>query len=168
MLRLAHHSDIEAVFAIYMHESVIPYLGYDPMPLEDFRPLFTELVKSRSFFVMERDGRVKGFCRASWHPGRAAHVAYLETLAVSADERGSGLARQLIEQVISELQRQGVLRVELMVEADNPRALAFYKKLGFQHEGTLRAAYKRSHEEDYIDELFLAKLLAPLRTKNMA
>ena len=162
MLRLADYSDIEAVFAIYMHESVIPYLSYDPMPLEEFRSLFTELVKSHSFFVMERDGQVKGFCRATRHPGRAAHVGYLGTFAVSVDERGSGLAKQLMEQVISTLQRKGVLRVELMVEADNSRALAFYKKLGFQHEGTLKAAYKRSHEEKYVDELFLGKLLDPL------
>jgi ribosomal protein S18 acetylase RimI-like enzyme len=162
MLRLADSSDIEAVFAIYMHEKVIPYLGYDPMPLEEFRPVFSELVKSHSFFVMERDGQVKGFCHAPRHPGRAAHVAQLGPFAVSVDKQGSGLAKELIEQVISKLQGQGVLRVELMVEADNARALAFYKKLGFQHEGTLKAAYKRSHEENYVDELFLAKLLGPL------
>jgi putative acetyltransferase len=149
-----------------MHESVVPYLGYDPMPLEEFRPLFAELVESRSFFVMERNGQVKGFCRASRHRGRAAHAAYLETFAIAVDERGSGLARQLMEQVINQLEGQGVLRIELMVEADSPRALAFYKKLGFQHEGTLKAAYKRSHEGEYVDELFLAKLLAPLPMKS--
>lgn len=164
-MRLADYSDIEAVFAIYMHESAIPYLGYDPMPLEEFRPVFTELVKSHSFFIMEHDGQVKGFCHAPRFPGRQAHVAHLGPFAVSVDEQGSGLAKELIEQVISKLQEQGVVRVELMVEADNARALAFYEKLGFQHEGTLKAAYKRSHEENYVDELYMARLLGPLRMR---
>lgn len=31
--RLATAEDLEAVHAIYMHEDVVPFLGFDPMPL---------------------------------------------------------------------------------------------------------------------------------------
>ena len=68
----------------------------------------------------------------------------------------------MMNEVIENLKAQGVLRVELMLEADNPRALAFYEKLGFEHEGTLKAAYKRSDQIQYIDELFLGMLLSPI------
>ena len=163
-LRLARDSDLESVFAIYMHEDVIPFLGYDPMSRDEFRPVFRELVASESFYVVESAGEILGFCRATRQPGRARHVAYLGTLAVSPKARGTGLAKQLLEAVIERVRGEGVLRVELMLEDDNPRALAFYRKLGFEHEGTLRSAYKRAHQAHYVNELMMGKLLAPLPT----
>lgn len=71
-------------------------------------------------------------------------------------EQGQGLAKKIIEQVIRILRADGVPRVELMPEADNLRARAFYEKLGFEHEGRLRAAYKRGNEDVYVDELLIA------------
>jgi putative acetyltransferase len=162
MRRLATDLDFESVYSIYMHEEVIPFLGYDPMTRDAFQPIFASLVASKCFYVAEIDGVVKGFYRASRYEGRARHVAYLGTLAIAPEEKGAGLASRMITEAIDELAGQGALRVELMLEADNPRALAFYKKLGFVHEGTMRAAYKRSNEAHYTDELFLAKLLKPL------
>lgn len=49
-----------------------------------------------------------------------------------------------------------------MLETDNPRAFAFYSKLGFKQEGLMRAAYKRSTDAHYMDGIFMAKLLADL------
>lgn len=160
--RLANEQDFEAVHALYMHEAVVPYLGLDPLPAEAFRPHFNELLATRRFHVVERDGRLRGFYRTSRHGGRAAHVAYLATLAVAPELHGSGFARQMIEAVIERLHREGVRRIELMVEADNLRGQAFYRKLGFEQEGILRAAYKRAGEDGYVDELYFARLLPPL------
>ena len=162
MHRLARTSDFELVYSIYMHEEVVPFLGFDPMSKEEFVSIFATLVGSKCFFVVELGGVVKGFYRVTRHEGRANHVVYLGTLAVSPEEKGSGFAFNMMIVAIENLKEQGVLRVELMLEADNPRALAFYKKLGFVQEGTMRAAYKRSNQTHYIDELFLAKLLQPL------
>jgi len=64
-----------------------------------------------------------------------------------------------MENVIATLKANGVRRIELMVERDNPRAIAFYEKLGFQHEGTLRKAYKRAADDHYTDECMMALLL---------
>lgn len=165
MLRLAQPADLEAVHAIYMHPDVIPYLGYDPMPLAEFRPIFQELLDCRSFYILDRNGEVAGFCRTTRQPGRASHVAYLGTLAVAPRWRGSGVARELMEQIIAMLAARGILRLELMLEADNPRAFAFYTKLGFVQEGLMRAAYKRSGDAHYTDEIFMGKLLADLPTR---
>ena len=165
MLRPARINDLQAVHAIYMHESVIPYLGYDAMPLNEFTPVFEALSRTRSFYVWEGEGGVKGFCRASRHEGRASHTAYIGTFAVDPAERGQGLAKKIIEQIIQILRADGVVRVELMLEADNLRARAFYEKLGFEHEGRLRAAYKRGNEDVYVDELLMSRLLASLPRK---
>lgn len=161
MHRLATRADLDAVYAIYMDEAVVPYLGVDPMPRADFVKVLDELVASGSFHVVERAGRILGFYRVERYEGRASHVAYLGTFAVAPEARGTGLARAIIEQAIARLHAQGVRRVELMLEADNPRALRFYRKLGFELEGTMRAAYKRAGEERYVDELFMARLLPP-------
>lgn len=162
MLRPSTPADLDAVYSIYMHPDVVPFLGYDPMSLQNFRPVFQELVDCGSFYVFEHDGDVAGFCRATRQPGRASHVAYLGTFAVSPRWRGTGVARKIMEQMTTLLQAQGVLRLELQLEADNPRAFAFYSRLGFKQEGRMRAAYKRSSDLHYNDEIFMAKLLAEL------
>ncbi|WP_407351131.1 GNAT family N-acetyltransferase [Luteimonas sp. R10] len=115
-----------------------------------------------SFFVVEDEGRVQGFYRITRQEGRAGHVVGLGTFAIAPEARGTGLARSILEAAIARLHSEGVTRVELTVEADNPRAIGFYGKLGFVHEGTLRSAYKRSGDAHYTDELLMARLLPPL------
>lgn len=159
MHRLATRDDLGAVHALYMHDEVVPFLGHDPMPLADFSALMDEWVASKCFHVVEQDGRLRGFYRLSRHAGRARHVAYLGTFAVAPEARGSGLAATIIETLVARLRSEGVRRLELMLEADNPRALRFYEKQGFEFEGRLRAAYRRSHEDHDMDELLMARLL---------
>lgn len=165
MRRLADRNDIAAIYAIYMHAEVVPFLGFEPMALSDFALVFERLLESQCFYVVEVNGDVQAFYKAARYEGRAAHVACLGTLAVSPAAKGNGLARAMVEEAIADLQQQGVARVELMVEADNPRAIDFYRKLGFQYEGTMRSAYKRSKDAMYVDELLFARLLVPTDTK---
>lgn len=162
MRRLANPSDLSAVYALYMHERVIPFLGYDPMPLAEFRPLFEALCASGSFYVYERDGRLAGFYKTTRYPGRAQHVASLGTLAVDPRWHGQGVAREMVLGAIRDLQAAGVLRIELCAEADNPQAIRFYEKLGFVHEGTLRGFYRRAGDGHYVDERLMALLCGPL------
>ena len=156
--RLARPDDLAAVHRIYMHDEVVPYLGQDPMPIDGFRPVFEGLLATNSFFVAVRNDDVCGFYRVNRQKGRSQHVAILETLAISPDDKGTGFALEMISEALECMREEGIRRVELMVEADNPRAFAFYRKLGFEHEGRLRAAYKRANQADYVDELLMARL----------
>lgn len=159
MRRLARPEDFDAVYDIYMHEDVVPYLGFDPMSREAFRAVFDELLASWCFYVYEVDGRVRGFYKAARQRGRARHVAFIETLAVAPQARGTGVALEMMRDAIERLRAEGVRRFDLMVEADNPRGIAFYEKLGFVQEGRLRAAYKRSSDPHYTDEIFMGLVL---------
>lgn len=159
MRRLVSPADFDRVFDIYMHEAVVPFLGFDPMPRESFGKVFDPLFESGCFYVYEIDDEVMGFYKAQRHLGRAAHVAYLGTLAVAPEAQGRGLAGPMLQDALTRLRSAGVTRVELTVEADNPRAIAFYERLGFAHEGTQRAAYKRASDETYVDELMYGLLL---------
>lgn len=156
--RLATAADLAAVHAIYMHSEVVPYLGIDPAPLQEFEPVFTELLDGK-FYVVEKEGRVRGFYRATRYKGRARHVATLQTLAVDPAAKGSGFATAMVDEAIECMRADGILRVELLVEADNPRGVAFYRKLGFEIEGCLKKAYKRAGDVSYVDELLMARWL---------
>lgn len=156
--RLAAPEDLAAVHRIYMHDEVVPFLGIDPAPLEDFRPVFEGLLATKAFFVAVRDHEVRGFYRVNRQKGRSQHVAILETLAISPSVKGTGFAQSMIGEALECLRQEGIRRVELMVEADNPRAFAFYRKMGFEQEGRLRAAYKRANHPGYVDELLMARL----------
>jgi putative acetyltransferase len=162
LYRLARSDDLGVVFALYMHERVIPFLGFDPMPLSEFAALFSAWVASGNFHVVLQGGQLAGFYRITRREGRARHVALLSTLAVAPALQGGGFAKAMLEAVLARLQAEGVSRVELSLEADNPRALAFYRKLGFEMEGRQRAAYWRSSDPGPVDELCMAKLLPPL------
>ncbi len=159
MRRLAQASDLEAVYPIYSHPQVVPYLTYEPMDLAAFRPIFDELVRSRSFWVWEHGGAVSGFYKGTRYPGRVSHVLQLGTLAVDPALHGQGVGRAMIDDALRHFRADGVRRVELYAESDNALALAFYQRLGFVHEGTLRGFYKRAHEAHYVDEYVLGLLL---------
>src|SRR5262245_51056701 len=116
MIRLARPSDIDEVYRIYMDASVIPFLGYAPMSLDAFRDVFAKYVAAGNFFIAERDGAVAGFYRVTHFEGRASHVAEIGTLAVRPDLKGSGLARELIADVLATLKADGIIRVQLYVE----------------------------------------------------
>ena len=159
MRRLATPEDLDAVFALYMHEKVVPFLGYDPMPLDDFRPIYQAWVDSGCFFIYEREGKMAGFYRATRYPGRVQHVACLGTLAVAPAFHGQGIALAMVSEAIDALKAAGVKRIELFAESDNAPALRFYEKMGFEREGTLRKFYKRAGDADCIDEYVLALLI---------
>lgn len=159
MRRLAKPQDIEAVFSIYTHEKVVPFLTYEPMSFGEFEGIYRELVASAGFYLWEVDGSVAGFYKATRYPGRVRHVALLGTLAVDPRRHGQGVGRAMLMDAIEQLKAEGVRRIELYAESDNAQALRFYTKLGFVHEGTLREFYKRADEPHYVDEYVLGLLV---------
>jgi putative acetyltransferase len=76
---------------------------------------------------------------------------------VSPEFHGHGYGAAMLRDVLGQLERSGVLRFELLVEADNSRGIAFYEKLGFEREGVQRKAYKRAAERHYVDEVMMVK-----------
>jgi putative acetyltransferase len=73
--------------------------------------------------------------------------------------RGRGFGSRAIEETVHFARSQGVRRLELLVETDNPRAIRFYEKHGFVREGILRGAVRRASDPHDVDELAMARLL---------
>jgi GNAT superfamily N-acetyltransferase len=58
-------------------------------------------------------------------------VAGLEDCIVHPDHRRKGVGKALLAYVITQARAEGVLRVMLLTDADNARAQALYRELGF-------------------------------------
>jgi putative acetyltransferase len=159
---MARAADEQPLFPIYTHELVERFLTFDGVDAQQFSGIFRNLLESGDFFIYEVDGTVIGFCKATRLPGRSNHVAHLGPLAVSPQFHGGGYAAAMLTDVLARLEHSGVLRFELLVEADNPRGVAFYRKLGFQREGIQHKAYKRASESEYVDEVMMVKFAGAL------
>lgn len=87
---------------------------------------------------------------------RRAHVRLL-AIALLPQWQGRGLGRRLMERLLHWADAWAcVLRIELVVHADNPRATALYESLGFVEEGRHRAYALKDGR--YVDAVSMARL----------
>jgi putative acetyltransferase len=108
--------------------------------------------------VAERGGELVGSC--GLHPGgpspRRRHVMHLG-IAVRADVQGQGVGGALMQAMCDIADRWiGLLRLELSVFVDNERAIALYRRFGFEIEGRARGYVLRDGE--YIDAFLMARI----------
>lgn len=91
------------------------------------------------------------------HPGlRRQHVRLLG-IGLAPEWQGRGIGRRLMERLLHWADHwAGVLRIELHVHADNPRAIALYRSLGFVEEGRHRAYALKDGQ--YVDSISMARL----------
>lgn len=68
-------------------------------------------------------------------PGLAEPHAELARLYVPRSHQGTGAADRLMDRFLEELRLRGVHSVWLQASADSPRALAFYRRRGFEDFG---------------------------------
>ncbi len=158
-MRRADASDFDGIYMLYMDSTINPYLIFDPMSPEEFRPLFDELVVQGESYVYEELGSIAAALTVSRGRLRMRHIASLGTIAVHPETHGTGIGAAFLSEVLAMLASEGVRRVDLTVDADNPVAIAFYESLGFYREGVLHDYVRRAGEEYDVDNLMMAMLL---------
>ena len=86
-------------------------------------------------YVAREAGCVVGMCSLLYTVSTAegGKAAWFEDLVVRPERRGCGIGRMLLEHAIGRARADGVLRITLLSDADNKRAHALYRKLGFVH-----------------------------------
>jgi L-phenylalanine/L-methionine N-acetyltransferase len=88
---------------------------------------------------------------------RRAHVGEIG-MGVRDDWQGKGVGSALLEAALDLADNWlGLRRIELHVHADNERAIALYRRFGFEPEGTHRAYAIRNGV--YVDSLSMARLI---------
>lgn len=85
-----------------------------------------EPIDTQACFVRE-DGSGMVSCFVADDP----ETVFLVAMWVAAEQRGTGVARELVERVVAWAGAHGAARVALSVEPGNDRAARLYEKCGF-------------------------------------
>jgi L-phenylalanine/L-methionine N-acetyltransferase len=94
---------------------------------------------------------------------RRAHVGEIG-MGVRDDWQGKGVGSALMQAALDLADNWlGLRRLELSVYTDNARAVALYRRFGFEVEGTHRADALR--DGDYVDSFSMARLIEGPRIK---
>lgn len=113
----------------------------DPWSLESLEGMFR--VPGYLCLVAEKEGKIHGFAGMK----RVMDEADITDVAVLEEDRGLGLATDLLTRLLTMAAARGTGLVFLEVRASNAAALALYRKTGFASAG-LRKNYYRDPVED--------------------
>ncbi|MDA8229877.1 MAG: GNAT family protein [Magnetospirillum sp.] len=126
---------------------------YRPISWVDHANAFSQVGKdpSKVVFSIRRtsDRRLVGYLQiVNIHP--AFRSADIGILIGDERERGKGYGTEAMRRALAFCWNElNLIRVALLVFGDNPHAVALYRKVGFEHEGTLRqAAYVNGRHVD--------------------
>ena len=110
-------------------------------------------------FFAAVDGALVGMAGATW-PARekTRHVATLYGVYVSPEQRGKGIAAQLMRRLLAELSALPQLeKVGLTVNSACEPAVRLYQRLGFERVGRARRELRVG--EQYCDLLYMERFL---------
>ncbi len=114
--------------------------------------------ENQAIFVAEHQGKLVGYLAAlGGRYRRNRHVAQV-IVAVLQPFWRQGIGTGLFTEMERWAWQHGLHRLELTVITHNEAALALYRKMGFQIEGTRRHALLI--DGVYVDEYYMAKLLS--------
>jgi RimJ/RimL family protein N-acetyltransferase len=114
------------------------------------------LAKGHPHFVALEGDRVVGWCDVTPCDRPAIRHCGLLGMGLLPEWRERGAGRRLIERTLEAARAFPLARVELAVRADNPRAIALYRKVGFEVEGRRRRAL--CVDGVYYDDITMALL----------
>ncbi|WP_055482893.1 ribosomal protein S18-alanine N-acetyltransferase [Sphaerimonospora mesophila] len=109
-----------------------------------------EQPRTRHYVVAETGGEIVGYAGLA----AAADQADVQTIAVAAGHRRSGIGAALMNALLAEAVRRGARSVFLEVRADNAPAQAMYERFGFEPLGLRRRYY-----DDGTDAITMVKEL---------
>lgn len=135
-LRRAQETDLPELRRL--DQEIFQEVAYPGFLLRQLYDMYTE------YFVVldDGEGRLRGYVLAGTTV--LGRDSWILGLCVTRDRRGRGLGRELMEEILRLLLRDGVERVRLTVEPANRAAVRLYRSLGFHAEepdGGLRRDY---------------------------
>lgn len=136
---VAQPNDIEDIAELL--DGVDRYYGATELePREDRKSQITEALFSEvpaGYALIARDGsRAVGFASYSflWPAAGTSRSLFLKELYVVESHRGQGVGALIMQSVFDVASKYGCSRVEWHADSDNPIAIRFYEKLGFQSD----------------------------------
>ncbi len=159
MIRKATLYDLHFIYDLYMHPQINPWLLYEPMSIETFKPICHDLLKKDIEYVYEQGGITIGMCKLAPFTHRTAHVVYLGGVGIHPLFSGKGHGTKMMREIIDHCGTAGYKRIELSVSVENEKACRLYEKVGFEKEGILRKYSFLQKENRYMDETMMAYIM---------
>ncbi|MEX2681616.1 MAG: N-acetyltransferase family protein [Candidatus Sigynarchaeota archaeon] len=161
--------DIWDVFNMVVDEGIYLPVFSQVKNKSDKRSWFYELISAGDFCLV---AVLKGFDGSSRVVGQVTietstewdgieHVGMLGIL-VHPDYRNIGIGQSLVAEACDEAKRRGKTKITLSVFHTNPRAIAMYKKMGFEIVGVRKCQFWIN--DAYVDEVLMEKFLNPIES----
>lgn len=158
MIRHITNEDFDFIYSLYFHPQVNPYLLYEMMETNDFKPIYADLLEKNIVYVFENDGKKVGMFKLYAHTYRSSHISYLGGVAIHPDFGGKGFGQKMFKEILELARERGVRRLELSTGTTNEKAMRLYEKMGFQKEGVLRNYTFLKSENRFLDEMMMSYL----------
>jgi putative acetyltransferase len=161
MIRPATLNDFEYIYALYMHPLNNPWLLYELMGRDEFKPIYNELIARNSLYIYSEGGKDVGMFKLQPMKYRNSHIIYLGGVAVDPVSNEQGAGSRMMVEVLAKIKEMGYTRVELTVGTENKRAIRLYERAGFENEGRLKNYSFLKKENRYIDEYVMGLIIEP-------
>jgi L-phenylalanine/L-methionine N-acetyltransferase len=157
MYRKATQNDLQFIYYLYMHPQVNPHLLYEMMDIEEFKPIYENLLADGiKYIFMDKNSTSVGMFKLYPLKHRCNHIFYLGGLAINPDFAGKGFGVKMMQEIMAFAQQNGCKRLELSAGTENQRAIDLYKKVGFEPEGVMRKYTQIKSQGRIIDELLMS------------
>lgn len=103
---------------------------------EEYKKLYTEWIKksiskelATDIIIKKDNEKIIGFASLARKDNRLADIGLV---AVDADYRGKGIAKEIIKNTIALAKKQGYKKIQVVTQLDNRPANLLYEKTGFE------------------------------------
>lgn len=158
-IRAARAEDFDAVVRLHADRNAYSQTLQLPFPSEElWRKRLSQHDEAHHALVAAVEGEIVGMLGLTRYTRpRRSHVGEFG-MAVRDAWQGKGVGSALVQAALDLADNWlGLRRVELSVYADNERAIALYRKFGFEVEGTHRAYALRDGR--YVNALSMARIV---------
>ena len=127
---------------------------------DDLRTLDDAVVSARlaehpAFVALDRDEPVALMGWLRQPSSKMAHRANLVMVYVRPELRRTGIASALLGHLVVAARQDGIAQLELAVSVENPAAVLFYERFGFNIAGTVPRGFR--HQGRDIDEHIMVR-----------
>jgi len=162
LMRLARSSDAAAIRDIYNAEVMGSTVTFDLVPrtLEDQREWLEARSGALAVVVAEDDsGEVVGFASISPYRDRPAYSTTVEdSVYIRGDQRGKGLGRALLAEIVDVADKQGFHTVMARIVGHHTSSIELHRSLGFDVIGVEREVGRKFGK--WLDVVLMQKMLS--------
>jgi phosphinothricin acetyltransferase len=159
-IRLATVGDADAIRAIYNHEVLTSTVTFDlrPRSLAEQQEWLEARSGAHAVVVAVTDGDVVGFASLSPYRDRPAYSTSVEeSVYVRGDQRGTGVGRALLEELMKLATQHGFHAVLARIVGGHEASIALHEAVGFHVVGTEREVGRKFNR--WLDVVVMQRLL---------